>query len=526
MNEGVTDMQRTDQKPVHKQLMMILLVIGIVISGVALAADTKGQELTIAYGLDPDVHSAKGTGEMLLKIFCGDRLVELAGDDRIRPSLAASWQVKENGREIIFQLRKDVKFSDGTPFTADAVKFTYDRIINTKNTSWTEADRIAKIEVLGPHTIAFYFKPNLEGFIALTSFAEYHCTIVSPNSVSPKGEALAPMADFVGTGPWKVAEYKKDQYTVFVPNGYYHGKKPILKKVTLKVIPKAEARVLAIQSGDVDAVVDYYHGGSAYTPRNLLRTLQSQGFRIYKKELSMTVVLACNFEKTPWNQLTVRRGLNYAVNKDDIAALFDGWLTPAKTRMFPDSAPYMKESGEQEYAFDPKEARKLFKKAGLSKANPVSLIAQGQNPDEVKLCELIKSQLEQAGLSVALDVLEPGLYKERRNKNAWDLRIYYIGGPERRKYTRIDGRFNPEAPEFSFGYFCSPELTPVLKQAVGSFNAAERRKNFKIFYNKAQELAAGVPLYYEAVFVVAKPKVKNIRYISSEPRFDAVYIGK
>jgi ABC-type transport system substrate-binding protein len=188
------------------------------------------------------------------------------------------------------------------------------------------------------HTIAFYFKPDLAGIIALTSFGEYHCTIISPNSVHPKGDALAPMADFVGTGPWKVAEYKKDQYTVFVPNQYYYEKKPILKKVT--------------------------------------------------------------------------------------------------------------------------------------------------------------------------------------------LRIYYIGGPERRKYTRIDGRFNPEAPEFSFGYFSSPELTPVLKKAVGSFNATERRKNFKIFYNQAKELAAGVPLYYEAVFVVAKPNVKNIRYISSEPRFDTVYIGK
>jgi peptide/nickel transport system substrate-binding protein len=505
---------------------MALLIIGILISGVALAAAKKGQELTIAYGLDTDLHAAKGTGEMLLKIFCGDRLVELAGNDQIRPSLATSWQVKEKGREIIFQLRKDVKFSDGTPFTADAVKFTYDRLLKTHYTSWTEADRIAKIEVLGQHTIAFYFKPDLAGFIALTSFGEYHCTIISPNSVHPKGDALAPMADFVGTGPWKVAEYKKDQYTVFVPNQYYYEKKPILKKVTLKVVPKAEARVLAIQSGDVDAVVDYYHGGSAYTPRNLLRTLQSQGFQVLKKELPMTVVLACNFEKTPWNNLKVRKGLNYAVNKDDIAALFDGWLTPATKRMFADSAPYIQESGEKEYGFAPQKARKLFKKAGLSKTNPISLIAQGQNPDEVKLCELIKSQLEKTGLSIDLDVLEPGLYKERRNKKAWDLRIYYIGGPERRKYTRIDGRFNPEAPEFSFGYFSSPELTPVLKKAVGSFNATERRKNFKIFYNQAKELAAGVPLYYEAVFVVAKPNVKNIRYISSEPRFDTVYIGK
>jgi ABC-type transport system substrate-binding protein len=123
-------------------------------------------------------------------------------------------------------------------------------------------------------------------------------------------------------------------------------------------------------------------------------------------------------------------------------------------------------------------------------------------------------------------VLEPGLYSERQKKNDWDIRIYYIGGPERRKYTRIDGRFNPEAPEVGFGYFSSKEITPVLKKAVGSFNNEERKNNFKIFYKLVKEQAAGVPLYYDAVFVVAKPFVKGIEYISSEPRFDKAYVDK
>lgn len=489
-------------------------------------AKSEKQELTIAYGLDTDAKSVKGTGDMLLKIFSTDRLVELV-DKEIRPSLAESWEIKNNGKTIVFKLKKDVKFSDGTPFNAEAVKFTYDRLFKYNINQWTEIDRMEKVEVIDPYTVAFHFKEGKEGFIALTSFAEYQCSILSPSSVEAKGNPAAPITNFTGTGPWKISDYKKDQYTEFVPNQYYYGKKPVLTKIKVKDVPNAESRVLAIQSGDVDVVVDYYHGGSAYTPRNMLKSLKDKGFQVMKKEYPMTIVLSCNYKKEPWNNLKVRQGLNYAVNKDEITALFDGWINPAKERMFSDSAPYMKESGEKEYGFNVEEAKKLFKEAGLTDNVKPNLIVQGQNPDEVKMCELIKEQLSKSGMDIKMDVLEPGVYSDRQKKGKWDLRIYYIGGPERRKYTRIDGRFNPDSAEFGgYGYFASPEMTPVLKKAVGSFNEEERQKNFKEFYNMVKDQAAGVPLYYEGVFVVAKPNVKNIEYFSSEPRFDNVFIDK
>lgn len=488
-------------------------------------AEKVPEELKVAYGLDTDAKSAKGTGDMLLKIFSTDRLVELK-DNNVVPSLAESWDIKENGKIITFKLKKNIKFSDGTDFNADAVKFTYDRLIKYKINQWTSIDKIEKVEVVDPNTVAFHFKEGKEGFVTLTSFAEYQCSILSPNSTEPKGDPSAPLTNFTGTGPWKVSNYKKDQFTEFVPNEYYYGKKPVLSKVTVKDVPDAEARVLAIQSGDVDVVVDYYHGGSGYTPRNMLQPLKEKGFQVLKKEYPMTIVLSCNYKKTPWNDVKVRQGLNYAVNKDEIVTLFDGWVNPAKNKMFSDSAPYIKESGEQEYVFNVEDAKKLFKEAGLTGNTKPTLIAQGQNPDEVKMCELLKGQLAKAGMDVNMEVLEKGAYADKQKKGDWDLRIYYIGGPERRKYTRMDGRFNPDSSEFGDGYFTSQEITPILKKAVNSFNEEERQKNFKEFYNIAKEQAAGVPLYYESVFVVAKPNVKNIEYLGGEPKFDNVVIEK
>lgn len=487
------------------------------------------QELTIAYGLDTDAKSEKGTGDMLLKIFSGDRLVELEGTE-VKPSLASSWEVKDDGKTIIFHLKKDIKFSDGTPLTADAVKFTYDRLFKFNSNQWTEIDRIKEVEVIDDNTVAFHIKDGQQGYIILTSFAEYACSIISPNSTKIKGDSSAPLENFIGTGPWKVSDYKKDQYTEFVPNTYYYDKKPTLTKVTVKDIPKAESRVTAIQSGDVDVIADYYHGGSQYTPRNLMKNLKDQGFQVLKKELPMTVVVAFNYKKTPWNNVKVRQAVNYAINKDDIVTLFDGWITPAKDKMFSEAAPYIKDSGEHEYAFDVNQAKTLLKDSGVVENYKVNLIAQGQNPDEVKMCELIKSQLSSVGLNVQMDTLESGVYSDRQKKGDWDMRIYYIGGPDRRKFTRLDGRFNPNSSEFAaygaIGYYDSPEITAVLAKAVNSFDVKEQKENFEKFYNIAKDEAAGVPLYYESVFVIAKPEVKNIQYISSEPRFENVIIEK
>ena len=493
-------------------------------SATAPAGESPAKELVIAYGLDTNAEAARGGSDMLLEIMTTERLVELEGT-RVVPSLAESWDILDNGKTIVFHLRKAVRFSDGTPFNADAVKFTYERLMELNSTSWTEIDRVEKIEILDPYTVAFYYKAGMQGYIAITAFGEYHFSILSPTSVEPNGDPSAAIVRFTGTGPWQVADYKRDQYTVFTPNNYYLKQKPGLSKITVKTIPRAEGRVLALQSGDADLVVDYYHGGSAYTPRNMLRTLQNQGFQVLKKEMPMTMVVAFNYTQTPWNIPKVRQAINCAVNKDDISALFDGWITPAKETPFSTTAPYMDDAGVIMPRFDKQKAERLLKEAKFPFKREVSLIVQGQNPDEVKLCELVKAQLADVGLNVRLDVLESGVYSDRVMKGAYDLYIWYAAGPERRKFTRMDGRFNPEAPEFQgSGCFSDPEITAVLKSAVGSFDEEKRRSAFHRFYELLNDRAAVVPLYFDAVFVVARPDVRGIEFVSSEPRFNRVTI--
>jgi len=347
--------------------------------------EAKNQELVIGYGEDTRActDSEWGPGFMV-KTLVGERLVELEGE-KVKPSLASSYDIKDGGKTIVFHLRKDVTFSDGTPFTAEAVKFTYENMKHLKRYSWTEANRIKEVEVIDPYTVAFHYKEGQEGYIALTAFNEYHWTIFSPESVEPAGDPTGKFVNTTGTGPWKVAEYVKDQYTVFVPNEHYHGPKPKLNKITIKVIPDAESRVLALRSGDVDAVVDYYHGGSAYTPRNLLNLLKNDGFQVIKREMPITNIIRFNYEKAPWNDIKVRKALNYAINKDEIAALFDNWVCPAKEALFCDLAPFSKEAGVKTYPYDVEKAKQLLREAGFAGGLAAELIVRGENQDQVNL---------------------------------------------------------------------------------------------------------------------------------------------
>ncbi len=477
-------------------------------------------ELTIAYGLDTDAQSVRGSGDMLLNIFAAERLVELEGTNVV-PGLAESWDIQDEGKTILFNLRKGLTFSDGTLFNADSVKFTFNRLLAFNHSAWTEIDRIKSVEIIDPYTIAFHYKEGMAGYIALTAFAEYGCSLLSPNSVKPEGDPRGAIVNFSGTGPWMVDDYQENLYTVFVPNPHYHGEPPFLKKITVQTIPKAEARVLAIQSGDVDVVVDYYHGGSAYTPRNMLKSLDEQGFTILKKEMPMTTYIVFNYKNRPWNDLKVRKAFNHAINKNDINVLFDGWINTAQTTLFSNTAPYIKDAHISVIPFDREKAKQLLFDAGFPLDRNVKMIARGQNPDEVKLCEIIKAQLKEVGVNIDLDVLESGQYTEKTASGKFDLRMYYVGGPERRKFTRMDGRFNPDATEFgAYGFFKADEITPVLNRAVSSYDEEERKENFHQFYGLVNDLAAGVPLYFDAVFVVSKPEIQGIQFVSSEPRFD------
>ncbi|MDP2945699.1 MAG: ABC transporter substrate-binding protein, partial [Atribacterota bacterium] len=244
-----------------KLFVVLLLTIGLVFSVVG-AASAGG---TLVFGssgdasrLDPaDVTDGESIQRMD-NIFEG--LVEYeAGSVLIQPCLATSWEASADGTEIVFNLRKGVKFHDGTDFNADAVVFSFARQYDTTHPynqygEWAywgymfgDVDRMEKID---DYTVKFILKrPNAS---IMTSLAMFTVNIVSPtNAEKYKEDAFK---NPCGTGPFKFVEWVKDDHITLEANENYWRERSKLDKLIFKVIPDPSARLMALEVGEVQGI--------------------------------------------------------------------------------------------------------------------------------------------------------------------------------------------------------------------------------------------------------------------------------
>lgn len=191
-----------------------------------------------------------------------DTLVRFKEDSfTLEPSLATSWAISSDGLNYTFKLRRGVKFHDGTPFNAEVVKFTYDRLLDPKHPYANTGPfpfagfyygAVKQVTVVDASTVRFTlkqpFSPLLNNLTLNTG------RIVSPAAVKRYGKDFA--SHPVGTGPFKFASWEKNVRIVLNANTAYWGGKPGLDRLIFRPLPEEQTRVTELLSGGVDFIVD------------------------------------------------------------------------------------------------------------------------------------------------------------------------------------------------------------------------------------------------------------------------------
>src|SRR2546430_15435516 len=230
-----------------------LFALALIAALVASAdAQKRGGTLTIVRPTDPVSlhpnleHAATGAWVYFNML---ERLLRRDDNMQVEPALAASYEVM-SPTKVRFKLRPGVKFHDGTPFNAEAVKFTFDRALNGKPPArWASlAGSLSGAEVVDNLTVDVVTKEPYGPI--LRTLAMYCMGIVSPTAVQKMG------ADFsrapVGTGPFKFVEGKTNTHVIIERNPDYWGDKALVDRVVFKVVPEEGARMIALQTGDAD----------------------------------------------------------------------------------------------------------------------------------------------------------------------------------------------------------------------------------------------------------------------------------
>lgn len=283
-----------------------------------------GAELTTLYPLNMDEQNLSATR------LCYEGLV-FYEDGEVKPWLAKTWKISEDGRIVTFNLREDVTFHDGEKFNAEAIKVNFEFKQNTPNfRAWPGIVNVKEVEVVDEFTVAFHYDTPFFAYLLDFSFREI-MVCVSPRVIDL--DNFQTLKGVVGTGPYIYDEVKSGEYVKFKRNENYWGEKPVYDEILVKYIPEASSRLLALQKGEIDMI--YGNGLITWDDYNQGIASKNVSGKVSKID-SKTVYFVLNAGNPALRDHSVREAIAYGIDKKSICdGLTYGNQKPASD-MFPE----------------------------------------------------------------------------------------------------------------------------------------------------------------------------------------------
>ena len=449
------------------------------------------------------------------------------GNNPFYPGLAASWDVSPDATSYTFKLRKDVKFHDGTPFNAQAVKFTFDHIVDPNTKSKSAAGSLGpyqETQVVDDYTAKVVFKSANAAF--MNEAAGFG--MVSPTAVQKFG------ADFghnpVGTGPFKFKEYIVGQHVTVERNPDYNwGPTPLrtgppqVKTVVFRILADPGTRFNALKTGEIQLAPNI-------NPQDIQSIKSDSTFKVYNvASTGMPWNIMVNATKAPTDDPLVRQALEYATDQATIIkTLYFGLYTAADSVYTPLTPGY--DPGTQAiYKYDPAKAGALLDQAGWTKGSNGMRQKNGQ---ALKLSfinisgfgfdgisQLMQSQFKDVGIAVDISDQSFPAVADAYNRGDHHLAdfFYYDVDPY---FTRALFGCDQIAHGFNWEHYCNPDLTAMIDKANATPDNNARTALYKQIGQIIMKAAVIIPIYNSSGLFVGTSSLKGLAFtVNAFPLF-------
>lgn len=480
--------------------------------------------------LDPAFATASRDGKMVALLY--DSLIRFDENGKVIPSLAKSWETPDD-KTLIFHLVENAKFHNGNPFTANDVKYSFERVLDPEVASprtWVfekvkgakdfmegNADNVEGIEVTDDYTVKITLEQPFAPFLSMLGMPAAH--IVDKNEIekydNQKDYALNP----VGTGPFKFVEFVADDKLDLEANEDYFAGRPYIDGINYRIIKDSSTAVAEFEAGNLDeleipsADIDRFQNNADYLPY------------IITNNTLWNYYIGLTSNKKPFDDVRVRKAFCHAIDREAIidavlrntAILSNGPIPPGLDGY---------REGLNPYPYDTEKAKELLAQAGYSEDNPCSFeFLYADNKKNVALLEPVQAMLNQVGFDVKLTSMEWNAYKAE--VRAGKAQAFYMAW----------GADYPDAENYLYPLFHSsmsggggnetrysnPEFDKTIEQAQAISDYDEKIK----LYEKAEDIVlADAPrlwVYLSKKWVANRPEVKNAklyRIFNADKRLD------
>jgi peptide/nickel transport system substrate-binding protein len=442
------------------------------------------------------------------------------GTANLRPGLAESWEISEDGLVYTFHLRQGVTYHDGTPFNADAVITWYNSIKEGAPGSQFDATRmpymagfltdlVSEVAKVDDATVTFTLPAAYSPLLANLAIPIFG--IPSPTAIQQFGLDLS--VNPSGTGPFSLAstdDWTRDSQLILTANPTYWGGAPSVSQVVFKIAPESSARLQQVETGEVDIAL-------FLTPDDVKKARDNADLQVVEDAGLNTNCVEFNTKKDPFTSKEVRQALNYAVNKEELSAgLYDNGMVPAGGVLPPSDWAFNPDL--KSYPYDPAKATELLTAAGYGEDNPLTFtfmvytIARGYNPAADRLGTAIQEYWSQVGVEAEIQTSEWTQYRADRRADMFQVSLSGWqgdnGDPDNFLYALL-GKGNWGGANTS--WYDNPQVEDLLIQAQRISDQEQRKQ----LYHQAEQLivddAPWVFLGYQKHQVVIRTTVTDFQ---------------